>query len=85
MDIVKEKSSELKSNEDLAQIIAWRYNLKLGGVTEWLESTSWSTQNFNSTIFNDVVNSLLRLGLLESHQMENWQQKLFFNNTQSIK
>jgi sulfonate transport system substrate-binding protein len=77
LEVIKRKSAEIKANEDVAQIIAWRYNLKLDGVIEWLGNTHWSSKRFNPKIFQVVIDSLLRLGLIKQHQMENWQQKLF--------
>ncbi len=76
LEVIRKKSSELKSNEDTAQIIAWRYNLKLDGVQEWLKSTMWSTEKFIPDVFQDVVDALLRLNLIETEHAKNWQQKL---------
>jgi sulfonate transport system substrate-binding protein len=78
LKVIKRKSAELKSNEDTAQIIAWRYNLNLDGVIEWLQNTDWSLGDFNPEMFQDVINSILRLGLINSDQVDNWQQKLFY-------
>jgi sulfonate transport system substrate-binding protein len=83
LKVIKIKSAELKSNEDAAQIIAWRYNLKLDGVIEWLQNTRWSLGDFNPEIFRDVINSLLRLGLINMDQMDNWHQKLFINKIEN--
>lgn len=77
LEVIKRKSAELKANEDVAQIIAWRYNLKLDGVIEWIGNTNWSSQKFNPEIFQEVIDSLLRLRLIQEHQVENWHQKLF--------
>jgi ABC-type nitrate/sulfonate/bicarbonate transport system substrate-binding protein len=77
LEVIRRKSFEIMSNEDSAQIIAWRYNLKLDAVTEWLKLTNWSTSPSRSNDFKEVVNTLLRLDLIDFNQSKNWQTKLF--------
>jgi ABC-type nitrate/sulfonate/bicarbonate transport system substrate-binding protein len=77
LEVIRRKSFEIMSNEDSAQIIAWRYNLKLDAVMEWLKITHWSTSKSDSKDFTEVVNTLLRLDLIDKDQSMNWQTKLF--------
>jgi sulfonate transport system substrate-binding protein len=79
LKVIRKKSSELKSDEHTAQIIAWRYNLKLDAVMEWLKITKWSSSKSDSDDFKEVVNALLRLNLINNYQAEDWKNKLFIS------
>jgi len=71
-------ANELKMNPNAAEILAWRYNLKIDQVQNWLMETDW---NYNNSLmldsFQNVVNSLESLQLINSNEKVNWKEKLF--------
>jgi hypothetical protein len=77
-DIVNKKAFELKNNSQAAEIISWRYNLRLSQVRNWLIETNWNYQNEASIeSFQSVIDYLVKLELITHAEAENWEQKLF--------
>ncbi len=76
--IANQRALELKNNVQAAEIISWRYNLRLSQVQNWLIETNWNYENqgFEGT-FKTVIDYLLKLNLINSEQAENWEEKLF--------
>lgn len=76
--IANQRALELKNNVQAAEIISWRYNLRLSQVQNWLIETNWNYENqgFEGS-FNTVIDYLLKLNLINSEQAENWEEKLF--------
>lgn len=76
--IVNQKAAELKGNEDVADIISWRYNLRHGQVENWLNETEWNYQGIEYPLaFEKTISYLLKMGLLAPAEAENWSSKLF--------
>ncbi len=76
--IVNEKASEIKKNEDVVDLICWRYNLRHGQVENWLEETDWNYSGIEYPLaFEKTVSYLLKLNLLSPKEAENWREKLF--------
>jgi ABC-type nitrate/sulfonate/bicarbonate transport system substrate-binding protein len=75
---VHQEARTLKENPNAAEIIAWRYNLKLEQTKRWLSETDW---NYDNLMMKDsieyVVNNLESLGLISAKEKENWEKKLF--------
>ena len=75
---VHQEAKTLKENPNAAEIIAWRYNLKLDQTKSWLSETDW---NYNNLMMKDsienVVNTLESLELISAKEKENWEKKLF--------
>jgi len=75
---VHQEAKTLKENPNAAEIIAWRYNLKLEQTKSWLNETDW---NYDNLMMKDsieyVVNNLESLELISAKEKENWEKKLF--------
>jgi len=75
---VHQEARTLKENPNAAEIIAWRYNLKLEQTKRWLSETDW---NYDNLMMKDsieyVVNNLESLELISAKEKENWEKKLF--------
>ncbi len=77
-EVVNRKAAELKKNEDVVDLISWRYNLRHGQVENWLNETDWNYDGIQYPLaFEKVISYLLRLGLLEKEETEHWSTKLF--------
>ena len=72
------EAKALKENPNAAEIIAWRYNLKLDQTQSWLSETDW---NYDNSLMKDsiekVVNTLESLDLISAAEKENWEEKVF--------
>lgn len=75
---VHQEAKALKENPNAAEIIAWRYNLKLEQTKSWLSETDW---NYDNSLMKDsiekVVNALESLELISTAEKENWEEKVF--------
>ncbi len=77
-EIVSAKAGELKNNENAADIISWRYNLRHGQVENWLNETEWNYKQIQYPLaFEKTVSHLLKLGLINKEEADSWQTKLF--------
>ena len=76
--IVNQKAQELKANENAADIISWRYNLRHSHVQNWLIETDWNYDGIEYPLaFEKTVSFLLKLNLIEEEEAKDWRQKLF--------
>ena len=76
--IANQRAFELKNNEQAAEIISWRYNLRLSQVQNWLIETNWNFQNkCEKAPFQLVIDYLLKLNLIEESEADFWEEKLF--------
>jgi ABC-type nitrate/sulfonate/bicarbonate transport system substrate-binding protein len=75
---VNQEAKAFKENPNAAEIIAWRYNLKLEQTQSWLSETDW---NYDNSLMKDsienVVNTLESLDLVSTEEKENWAEKVF--------
>jgi ABC-type nitrate/sulfonate/bicarbonate transport system substrate-binding protein len=75
---VHQEAKAFKENPNAAEIIAWRYNLKLEQTKSWLSETDW---NYDNSLMKDsienVVNTLESLELISVEEKENWEEKVF--------
>lgn len=77
-DIVNKKALEVKHNEDVVDLISWRYNLRHGQVQNWLNETDWNYDGIEYPLaFERTVSYLLKLGLITEQEAKGWQSKLF--------
>jgi len=75
---VHQEAKTLKENPNAAEIIAWRYNLKLEQTKSWLSETDWNYDNLMmKDSIENVVNTLESLELISAKEKENWEKKLF--------
>lgn len=76
--IVNQKAAELKVNEDVVDIISWRYNLRHGQVENWLNETDWNYKGIGYPLaFEKTISYLLKMELVEEAEAEGWPSKLF--------
>lgn len=76
--IANSRALDLKNNVQAAEIISWRYNLRLSQVQNWLIETNWNYKNeLDKEHFTVVIDYLLKLNLLEKSEADNWEEKLF--------
>ncbi|MDG1261943.1 MAG: ABC transporter substrate-binding protein [Flavobacteriales bacterium] len=66
MEIVRAKSADFFQREEAAEVIAWRYGLKLGDAEEWLRQVKWSaTASVDPTILMHVSEVLTKLEIMD--------------------
>jgi len=76
--IIGKKAEKLKSNEDIAEIIGWRYNLRSGQVANWLIETDWNYEAADFyPDFEKTVHYLKKLGLISADNAQHWRERLF--------
>jgi len=76
--VVNKRAHEVKENPDTAEVISWRYNLRLDQVKQWLSETDWNYNGIEYPLaFEKVTHYLQKLNLLSGAEAENWRQKLF--------
>jgi sulfonate transport system substrate-binding protein len=81
-DIVNEKAQEVKTDPDAAEIISWRYNLRMDQVSKWLSETDWNYKGIEYPLaFEKTTHYLKKLNLLEEKEAENWREKLFIQRS----
>lgn len=77
-EIVGNRASELKKNENAVDLISWRYNLRHGQVENWLNETDWNYTGVEYPLaFEKTISYLIKLNLLQPEEAENWREKLF--------
>ncbi|MFK7785768.1 MAG: ABC transporter substrate-binding protein [Crocinitomicaceae bacterium] len=77
-EVVNAKAKEVKHNENSIDLISWRYNLRRSHVENWINETDWNYDGIKYPLaFEKTISYLLKLGLLEEEQAENWRTKLF--------
>ncbi len=77
-EIVNQKAQTLKKNENVADLISWRYNLRHGQVQNWLNETEWNYDGIEYPLaFEKAISYLTKLNLLKPEDAENWRAKLF--------
>ncbi|MEJ6777366.1 MAG: substrate-binding domain-containing protein [Crocinitomicaceae bacterium] len=76
--IVNEKASDLKKNDNIIDLISWRYNLRHGQVENWLNETAWNYSGIKYPLaFEKTISNLIKLGLIKDYESKNWRSKLF--------
>jgi sulfonate transport system substrate-binding protein len=78
IEVVLQLAATLKTSDDVAELIGWRYNLRLGQVKNWLVETNWNylCHNYREEI-KETVDYLVRLGLVQEQNSMDWESKLF--------
>lgn len=76
--VVNAKAAELKKNDDIIDLICWRYNLRHGQVENWLYETDWNYEGIEYPLaFTKAISYLIKLDLLSEAEAEDWRKKLF--------
>ena len=77
-EIVNKKALAVKNDEDTTEVISWRYNLRSDQVAKWLSETDWNYKGIEYPLaFEQTIQYLLKLNLLNPEEAENWRTKLF--------
>lgn len=77
-NVVNQKASELKKNENVVDLISWRYNLRHGQVENWLTETDWNYSGIEYPLaFEKAISYLIKLDLLTESDAKDWREKLF--------
>lgn len=77
-EVVNAKAIEVKENEDMVDIISWRYNLRHSHVENWLIETDWNYNGIAYPLaFEKTVSYLKKLGLISEEESQDWRTKLF--------
>ncbi len=77
-EIVNRKASEVKENPKSAEMISWRYNLRLDQVKLWLSETDWNYQGAEYPLaFEKTTHYLKKLNLVSEAEAADWEEKLF--------
>ena len=72
------KNPELKKNENVIDLISWRYNLHYGQVEKWLKETDWNYSGIEYPLaFENTVSHLVKLDLISESESKDWRTKLF--------
>ena len=78
MQVVNKKAKEVKKHPDSAEIISWRYNLRLDQVKSWLNETDWNYNGIEYPLaFETATQYLKKLNLLSETEASDWRSKLF--------
>jgi len=81
IEVVNQLSASLKTSEDAPEIFAWRYNLRLGQVKNWLVETNWNyLSNNHKKDLDKTVQYLVKLGLVKSENAIHADRKLYFQH-----
>lgn len=76
--IVNQKAKEVKENEDIVDIISWRYNLRHSHVENWMIETDWNYDGIGYPLaFEKAVSYLKKLELISKEEAQDWRKKLF--------
>lgn len=77
-EVVYAKAAEVKKKKNTAELISWRYNLRLDQVKKWLKETDWNYKGIEYPLaFEKVTHYLQKLNLLSAEDAKDWREKLF--------
>jgi hypothetical protein len=80
LNVVQQRAKQVKNDADTAEVISWRYNLRLDQVQKWLQETDWNYQGIAYPLaFETTTNYLKKLKLISPEEAANWRDKLFSN------
>lgn len=78
INLVKSMASQVKSDLQSPEKLAWRYHLKENEVAQWLNETEWNLGEVSlENALRSTVEFLTESGLIMAHEQERWQEKLF--------
>ena len=65
--LVTQVNSEMKAIENLNELIAEKYGLKVEDVTSWLSSVQWKSDNtqVDSLIISGIIENLTKLHIID--------------------
>lgn len=78
ISIVQKKAADIKSHPKAIDWFSWRYNIRTEDIKIWLNETEWkSNSDAEHQAIKPVIDFLLQSNLVNPHEAENWEQKLF--------
>ncbi len=81
LNIINQRSNQVKHSNSTVENISWRYNLDPNEVKRWLSKTDWDFNNSNLyQSVHSVVKYLKMLGLINNNESLNWDKKVFNSN-----
>jgi ABC-type nitrate/sulfonate/bicarbonate transport system substrate-binding protein len=76
--VVNKRAQKVKTDKHTAEVISWRYNLRMDQVKQWLKQTDWNYDGIEYPLaFEKTTHYLKKLNLLSEENAENWREKLF--------
>jgi len=76
--IVNKRAEKVKNAKHTAEVISWRYNLRMDQVKQWLSQTDWNYKGIEYPLaFEKTTHYLKKLNLLSEENAENWRDRLF--------
>ena len=69
LDTINLYTSEFKKIPSIDRTLANRYGQQLEDIREWLDLTSWSQQQIDVQVINNVVDTLFKLKLVETRPL----------------
>lgn len=77
-EVVNQRAFEVKNDVNAAEIISWRYNLRMDQVVQWLEEVEWNYKGIEYPLaFEKATQYLQKLNLLTEKEAKNWRKRLF--------
>lgn len=78
LEVINQRAHQMKTEENIVDIISWRYNLRHGQVENWLIETEWNYKGIAYPLaFDKTVQYLQMLDLVSKEESQDWRQKLF--------
>lgn len=79
-NLIGNRARLLKNESNTVDTLSWRYHLKKEDVKSWLSETDWNYDMIlNKTPFEEIIDILENLKLVEEDELENWDSRLFDN------
>jgi ABC-type nitrate/sulfonate/bicarbonate transport system substrate-binding protein len=76
--IVGNRAFQLKNDAQAIQTFSWRYYLEPEDVKLWLSETIWNyNMNFSEDSFDNTIETLNQLNLIEAKSLNDWKNVLF--------
>lgn len=77
-EVVNTRAKFMKTEENIIDILSWRYNLRRGHVINWLNETEWNYKGIEYPLaFDKAVKYLLKLNLINQDEAKDFRAKLF--------
>ena len=75
--VIIDAAQRLKMDPTASEKIAWRYNLDINDVRQWLSETNWATSQLEGIVeLENVVDYLEKINLISSDERSDWERKL---------
>ena len=66
LQIINTETENFKQKENIAGLLAKRYEQKVDDIKKWLQLTEWSQQQINLNTLNNVQNQLFKLNIIDT-------------------